>query len=39
MGGLLERGLLGFSLSSIVLEHFQNLIDGVVGVVEDRHIL
>lgn len=39
MGLLMERGTVGLALSAVVLQHFQNLIDGIIGVVEDRHRL
>lgn len=39
MGLFVEGGSVGLALGAVVLQHFQDLIDGIVGVVEDRHRL
>lgn len=39
VGLFVEGGSVGLALGAVVLQHFQDLIDGIVGVVEDRHRL
>ena len=36
---LLEGGTIGLAFCAVVFEHFKDFVDGVVGVVKDRHSL